>query len=48
MAFNAEDRSDVEKMFELLKETGATVLDAPAEYPYSPGYFAVYSLILTG
>ena len=20
----------------------ATVLDAPAEYPYSPGYFAVY------
>ena len=21
---------------------GATILDAPAEYPYSPGYFAVY------
>ena len=42
MAFNAEDRSDVEKMHELLKEIGATVLDAPAEYPYSPGYFAVY------
>ena len=42
MAFNAEDRSDVEKMYGLLKEIGATVLDAPAEYPYSPGYFAVY------
>ena len=42
MAFNAKDRSDVEKMYELLKEIGATVLDAPAEYPYSPGYFAVY------
>jgi catechol 2,3-dioxygenase-like lactoylglutathione lyase family enzyme len=42
MAFSAEDRSDVEKMYELLKEIGATVLDAPAEYPYSPGYFAVY------
>ena len=42
MAFNAEDRSDVEKMYELLNEMGATVLDAPAEYPYSPGYFAVY------
>jgi glyoxylase I family protein len=42
LAFNAEDRSDVEKMYGLLKEIGATVLDAPAEYPYSPGYFAVY------
>ena len=42
MAFTAEDRSDVEKMYKLLKEIGATVLDAPAEYPYSPGYFAVY------
>ena len=42
MAFSAEDRSDVEKMHGLLKEMGATVLNAPAEYPYSPGYFAVY------
>ena len=42
MAFVAEDRSDVEKMYDLLKQLGATVLDAPAEYPYSPGYFAVY------
>jgi glyoxylase I family protein len=42
MAFSAADRSDVEKMYELLKQMGATVLDAPAEYPYSPGYFAVY------
>ena len=42
MAFTAEDRSDVEKMYALLKEMGATVLDAPAEYPYAPGYFAVY------
>jgi glyoxylase I family protein len=42
LAFSAADRSDVEKMYALLKETGATVLDAPAEYPYSPGYYAVY------
>jgi catechol 2,3-dioxygenase-like lactoylglutathione lyase family enzyme len=42
MAFIAESRSDVEKLYALLKEMGATVLDAPAEYPYSPGYFAVY------
>ena len=42
MAFTADDRSDVEKLYELLKKMRATVLDAPAEYPYSPGYFAVY------
>jgi catechol 2,3-dioxygenase-like lactoylglutathione lyase family enzyme len=29
-------------MYALLNQMGATILDAPAEYPYSPGYFAVY------
>jgi catechol 2,3-dioxygenase-like lactoylglutathione lyase family enzyme len=42
MAFYAEDRSDIVAMDKLLKEMGAQILDAPAEYPYSPGYFAVY------
>jgi catechol 2,3-dioxygenase-like lactoylglutathione lyase family enzyme len=42
LAFTAENRSDVEKLYELLKEMRATILDAPWEYPYSPGYFAVY------
>ena len=42
LAFSAEDRSHVEKLYELLNQMGATVLDPPAEYPYSPGYFAVY------
>jgi glyoxylase I family protein len=42
LAFTAENRSDVEKLYEFLKQVGATILDAPAEYPYSPGYFAVY------
>ncbi len=42
LAFTAENRSDVEKLYEFLKQTGATILDAPAEYPYSPGYVAVY------
>ncbi|MBV8134916.1 MAG: VOC family protein [Deltaproteobacteria bacterium] len=42
LAFTAENRSEVEKLYELLKEIGATILDAPFEYPYSPGYFAVY------
>jgi len=26
----------------LLVENGATVLNAPAEYDYEPGYYAVY------
>ena len=42
MAFYAEDRSDIDAMYNLLKEIGAQVLDPPADYPYSPGYFAVY------
>ena len=42
LAFTAENRSDVEKLYEFLKKVGATILDAPAEYRYSPGYFAVY------
>jgi glyoxylase I family protein len=42
LAFTAENRSDVEKLYEFLKQVGATILNAPAEYPYSPGYYAVY------
>jgi glyoxylase I family protein len=42
MAFYAEDKADIEAMYNLLKEIGAQILDPPAEYPYSPGYFAVY------
>ncbi|HEY2484386.1 MAG TPA: VOC family protein [Candidatus Binataceae bacterium] len=42
MAFYAEDRSDIEAMHQLLNKIGAKILDPPAEYPYSPGYFAVY------
>ena len=42
MAFTAESRSDVDKMYDLLKQIGAKVLDAPAEYPYAAGYYAVY------
>ncbi|HVB79814.1 MAG TPA: VOC family protein [Candidatus Binataceae bacterium] len=41
-AFNAEGRGDVDLMYELLKSIGAQILDAPAEYPYGPGYYAAY------
>jgi glyoxylase I family protein len=42
LAFSAEARADVDKMLDLLNEIGAGVLDPPAEYPYAPGYFAIY------
>jgi catechol 2,3-dioxygenase-like lactoylglutathione lyase family enzyme len=42
-AFSVESREEVEQLHALLKERGARVLDAPAEYPqYAPGYYAVY------
>jgi glyoxylase I family protein len=42
VAFNADGRGDVDRMHEFLKSIGAQILDAPAEYPYAPGYYAVY------
>ena len=43
VAWKAESRADVEAMHELVKSLGATVLDAPADYPqYGPGYYAVF------
>jgi catechol 2,3-dioxygenase-like lactoylglutathione lyase family enzyme len=29
-------------LYEVLRQNGAAILDAPAEYPYFPGYYAVY------
>jgi glyoxylase I family protein len=42
VAFNADNREEVERLHNLLKEIGARILDPPAEYPYFPGYYAVY------
>jgi glyoxylase I family protein len=41
-AFSAESREQVDRLHDRLREIGATVLDAPAEYPYTPGYYAVF------
>ena len=39
----AASRSDVDGLHEVLIEIGATILDAPAEYPdYARGYYAVF------
>jgi glyoxylase I family protein len=43
VAFQAASRADVDALHSLLLRLGATVLDAPAEYPeYGPGYYAVF------
>lgn len=41
-AFNANSREEVNNFYKLLMEIGATILDPPAEYNYSPGYYAVF------
>ncbi len=43
LAFRAQSRADVDAMHELLRRIGATILDAPADYPrYGEGYYAVF------
>jgi glyoxylase I family protein len=43
LAWSAESRDDVDRLYALLLEVGATVLDAPAAYPqYGPTYYAVF------
>jgi glyoxylase I family protein len=42
LAFHADRREDVDQFHEFLLEIGATVLDPPAEYDYTPGYYAVF------
>lgn len=41
-AFSANSREEVNNFHKLLLEVGATILDPPAEYDYSPGYYAVF------
>jgi catechol 2,3-dioxygenase-like lactoylglutathione lyase family enzyme len=44
LAFHAPSRADVDAAFAKLQAMGAEVTDAPAEYDYLPGYYAVYFL----
>jgi hypothetical protein len=32
----------VDALHERLRAMGVAILDAPAEYPYAPGYYALY------
>jgi glyoxylase I family protein len=42
LAFHADSRADVDALHRFLLEIGATLLDPPAEYGYTPGYYAVF------
>ncbi|MBD2041669.1 VOC family protein [Microcoleus sp. FACHB-672] len=43
LAFNAGSREQVDNLYKLIVEIGATVLDPPAEYNhYAPGYYALF------
>jgi catechol 2,3-dioxygenase-like lactoylglutathione lyase family enzyme len=46
MAFHAESPEDVDRIHAAMQASGASVLDAPADYggdpAYSPGYYAVF------
>lgn len=43
LAFRAADRADVDRAHAVMKEQGAVILDAPADYPqYGAGYYAVF------
>jgi catechol 2,3-dioxygenase-like lactoylglutathione lyase family enzyme len=41
LAFHAESRADVDGLYVVLIEAGYDVADPPAEYDYTPGYYAV-------
>lgn len=42
IAFNASSRAAVDELYVLLQRIGAAIFDPPAEYPYFPGYYALY------
>jgi glyoxylase I family protein len=42
LAFHADNRDEVDEMHRFLIGIGATILDPPAEYDYTRGYYAVF------
>lgn len=42
LAFRAASRAEVHALHEFLVAARVEVLDAPAEYDYTPGYYAVF------
>lgn len=43
IAWRAESREDVDRLYQLLLKLGSKILDVPADYPrYGKGYYAVF------
>jgi glyoxylase I family protein len=42
LAFHADSREEVDELHGFLLGIGATILDPPAEYGYTPGYYAAF------
>lgn len=42
LCFDAETREEVDRLHRVMVAAGARILDAPAEYAYTPGYYAVF------
>ena len=42
LAFRAPTRAAVDELHAQLVTLGVAILDPPAEYPYTPGYYAVF------
>jgi catechol 2,3-dioxygenase-like lactoylglutathione lyase family enzyme len=41
LAFHVDSRADVDQLHAQLVALGITILDPPAVYPYTPGYYAM-------
>jgi catechol 2,3-dioxygenase-like lactoylglutathione lyase family enzyme len=41
LAFHVDSRTDVDQLYAQLVALGITILDPPAEYSYTPGYYAI-------
>jgi glyoxylase I family protein len=41
LAFHLDSRADVDQLYAQLVAVGITILDPPAEYSYTPGYYAM-------
>lgn len=42
LAFHLPSRAEVDRFHEFLRREQVPILDAPAEYDYTPGYYAVF------
>jgi len=42
IAFRADDRTQVDALAKEVETNGGKILDAPREYDYTPGYYAVF------